>query len=144
MKKIAPWLFLLVVILLAFLVGYYFKDRLFPKTTSPSPTVLATPTNKPGWVEYSSEKYGFSISYPSTYRIVDDTYGWPKAVILLYKGGQSYDLPIEAWDSESEYQTKYKNQTNLVVKKVGTKFITLLNMNFEPEVDEIISTFSIK
>jgi len=144
MKKIAPWFFLLVVILLGLLVGYYFKDRLFPKPTpSVVPLTKASPTVKPGWKEYVSAKYGFSISYPSSYRIVEDTYGWPKAVILLYKGGQSYDLAIEVWDSETEYQTKYKNQTNLVVKKIGNKFITLLNMNFDPEVDEIIKTFKV-
>lgn len=113
-------------------------------TIIPSPTILPTPTVKAGWTSYKNEEYGFEISYPEKYEIVDDKYGWPKAVVLLYDGGQSYDLAIEAWDSVSEYETKYKSGTeNLTVKKVGEKYITLLNMNFEEEVDEIIATFKI-
>jgi hypothetical protein len=71
----------------------------------------------------------------------ENLYGWPKAIVLIYAGGQSYDLPIEYWTTETEYKTKYKNQTNLVVKKVGNFYITLVNANLDPEVDKIIETF---
>jgi len=117
-----------------------------PETTS---TPSATPkiqTNIPnGWRTYKNEKYAFQISYPSNYKALDDKnnlYGWPNAVVLIYSGGQSYDLPIEVWNSVTEYQTKYKNEPNLIVKKVGDKYITLINVNGTPEVDKIISTFS--
>lgn len=112
-------------------------------TTSPSPTILPTPSVKPGWKIYKNDDYGFEISYPDKYQIVEDKYGWPKAVLLLYSGGQSYDLAIEAWNSAAEYQNKYKTTNNLTVKEVKGKFITLLNTNFKDEVDQIIATFKI-
>lgn len=113
--------------------------------TTPTP-VAESQTNIPkGWLTYKNEKYGFQISYPPNYKALTDKnnlYGWPKAVVLIYSGGQSYDLPIEVWDNASEYQAKYRNEPNLTVKKIGSKYITLVNTNGTPEVDEIISTFS--
>lgn len=103
-------------------------------STTPDPTV--------DWETYTNSKYGFQIKYPNSYKIVSDNYGWPKAIFMLYKGGQPYDLVIEVWDKESDYKSKYQNlQTTLVVKEVVGKFIILLNMNNEPEVDQIRSTF---
>ena len=62
--------------------------------------------------------------------------------MLIYGGGQSYDLPIEIWSTVSEYENKYKNQMgDLTIKKVGGKYITLLNTNHKEEVDQIIVTF---
>lgn len=111
----------------------------------PSPTPNPTTKIPTGWLIYKNEKYGFQIAYPSSYKALTDKnnlYGWPSAVVLIYSGGQSYDLPIEVWDSQSEYQSKYKNEPNLVVKKINGKFITLLNTNGTAEVEEIINTFS--
>jgi hypothetical protein len=113
------------------------------------PTSIPTPEAEksdipPGWMTYKNEEYGFEISYPENYKALDDEenlYGWPDAVVLIYGGGQSYDLPIEIWDNASEYENKYPNADNLIVKQVGNKYITLLNMNFEAEVDAIIETF---
>lgn len=115
-------------------------------TPQPQPTeVTIKQTNVPeGWLTYKNEEFGFEISYPENYKALDDSknlYGWPNAAVLIYGGGQSYDLPIEVWDSEVEYKNKYPNQDNLTVKKVGDKYVTLLNMNFEVEVDLIIETF---
>lgn len=122
-----------------------------------SPTPTSTSTPKPatdqdssgvpaGWSTYSNNQYGFEISYPSDYEALDDAenlYGWPNAIVLIYGGGQSYDLPIEVWDTASQYQTKYPNTENLTVKQIGDKYITLLNANYSSEVDEIIETFSL-
>ena len=107
-------------------------------------TETSQDSSKPGWKLYSNKKYGFQISYPDSYQALEDEenlYGWPNAVVLLYSEGQSYDLPIEAWNTKAEYEAKYKTTPNLTVKEVNGKFITLLNANFEEEVDEIIDTF---
>lgn len=101
-----------------------------------------------GWLTYTSVEYGFQISHPPTYEALDDAdnlYGWPNGVVLFYKGGQSYDLPVEAWTSEREYEAKYPaTMMDLVtVHQVGTYYITLFNQNEVSEVDNIISTFTL-
>jgi len=104
-------------------------------------------SSKPGWQIFTNAQYGFQISYPATYQALtdpDNLYGWPKAVVLFYAGGQSYDLPIEVWNSVAEYEAKYQpGMTNLTVKQVKGKYITLVNSNLSTEVDEIIATFKI-
>lgn len=117
----------------------------------PSPTETTTPAATPtsnlpiGWQIYTNKQYGFEISYPEKYKVLTDKesmYGWEKAVALIYGGGQSYDLAIEAWTTEAEYQKKYDSTyKNVVVKKVGNFYITLLNTNYDSKVDEIIETF---
>jgi hypothetical protein len=109
-----------------------------------SPTTIPTTNIPAGWKTYINQEYGFEISYPPSYQALTDEenlYGWPKAIVLFYGGGQSYDLAIEHWNTQVEYEDKYQNQTNLAVKKIGGTYITLLNANFEAEVDQIIATF---
>jgi hypothetical protein len=114
-------------------------------STASTPTPTPAPTLKPGWKVYKNEQYGFEISYPSSYQALDDEknlYGWPKAVVLFYSGGQSYDLAVEVWNTEAEYKAKYGSPIyDLTVKEVNGKFITLLNANKTTEVSEIVSTF---
>lgn len=106
------------------------------KTESPTPQ---------SWKVYKNEQYGFEFSYPETYKVLTDKenlYGWPKAILLLYKGGQSYDLAVEIWNTEAEYKEKYADASILTVFKTKDgKFITLLNQNKTPEVSQIITTF---
>ena len=113
---------------------------------TPTPSSTPTPNIPSGWKTYNNEKYGFEISYPSNYKALTDQenlYGWPNGIVLIYGGGQSYDLVIEYWNTQSGYENKYKNQSNITIKKIGDVYISLLNTNFEPEVDEIIKTFKI-
>lgn len=108
------------------------------------PSLAPTSSLPSGWITYSNDKYAFEISYPASYKALTDKenlYGWPKGIVLFYKGGQSYDLVIEHWESQSEYENKYKNQANVVIKKVGDYYISLLNNNFDSEVEQIIGTF---
>lgn len=117
-----------------------------PFTITPSPTVqptiAANNTNIPsGWVTYTNTSYGFSISHPPQYKELtdkDNLYGWPKAIVLLYSGGQAYDIAVEAWDNESEYKSKYPTQ-QYAVKKIGNKYITVTG--FTEDVQQIIATF---
>lgn len=126
--------------------------------TAPTPTPTATPTATPtqeaspsaspasvtGWKTYTNTQYGFTLNYPNTYQVLTDSknlYGWPKAVALLYKGGQSYDLAIEVWDSEAEYKQKYTAGEDVTAFQKNGKAITLLNTNKDSEVARIISTF---
>lgn len=114
---------------------------------APCPSVpVPTTSTKAGWQIYQNDQYGFSLSYPPQFQALTDAqnlYGWPNAVVLFYSGGQSYDLPVEVWNSQAEYETKYPaGMANLTVKQVGNKYITLVNSNFSPVVDEIIATFT--
>lgn len=121
---------------------------------TPLPSItLTTPTNSPiptpsvpnGWLTYTNKTLGFSISYPPKYKALDDKenlYGWKNGVVLIYKGGQSYDLVIQQWKSEAEYKTQYPNATSdLTVYKIESTFITVLNSNKDAEVSTIINTF---
>ena len=114
-------------------------------TATPIQTSSPTPTLKPGWKKYTNDKYGFEFSYPEKYKVLTDStnlYGWPKAILLLYKGGQSYDMAVEIWGSEADYKQKYNSEINdLTVFQKDGKFITLLNTNKDPEVTEVISSF---
>src|SRR3972149_11411616 len=127
----------LIIILIALGAGgfYYYSNQiksitptLTPNTSSsPSsktvvqqqPTATTEASNLPtGWETYTNDKYGFEISYPANYKALDDKdnlYGWPDAVVLIYSGGQSYDLPIEVWDTKTEYEAKYKTQLSDLV-----------------------------
>jgi len=113
-------------------------------TTLPSPSLIPTSSLPAGWQTYTNQDFGFEISFPSGYQALTDSnnlYGWPNGVVLIYNGGQSYDLAIEHWNSPSEYGQKYPNQPNLTVKNIGNVYITLLNTNTDPQVDQIIQTF---
>ena len=151
---------LLVVVCAGFAFYYGTQNGWFTRTAAPTETqeptrvtptvsVTATPTSMPttsipkGWSTFTSDKYGFSISFPPRYKALTDKenmYGWPKAVVLIYGGGQSYDLVIEHWSSMAEYEKVYKNETRTSVRKIGVNYISFFNMNSVAEVDEIIET----
>lgn len=117
-------------------------------TTKPS----ATPTslseaNELSLPKYTNSTYGFEVSYPDSYQLMTDSenlYGHPNGVALLYKGGQAYDIVIEVWDTEAEYQAAYVGRANdlKVIQNQG-KFITILNNTQEPDNQAIIDSFKL-
>lgn len=125
------------------------------KNSSANSTPIPSPSSVPGcgntnsnngWNIYKNEKYGFQISYPNTYQALDDKnnlYGWPNAVVLLYNGGQAYDIAIEVWNTQAEYQKKYVLEDGLTVKKVGDKYITLWDATREEGNSDVIATFTL-
>lgn len=100
-------------------------------------------TLPPGWQTYTNSQYGFTISHPSDYKVLtdkDSLYGWPNAVVLLYAGGQSYDVAIEVWDKEEEYKEKYPGQT-LPAYKIDGKIITISDQTKNAETSQIVESF---
>jgi len=120
---------------------------------TPTPTPVVTQTSEDNvdvpsdWSTYTNSTYGFSISFPANYQVLDssnDLYGWPNGVALLYNGGQAYDITIEVWDSETEYEAKYTNQPGeMLVKNVGDKYVTVVDQTLEGDAADIISTFEV-
>jgi hypothetical protein len=98
-----------------------------------------------GWQTYTSDEYGFEISYPEGYQALDDAnnlYGWPNGVVLIYGGGQAYDVVVEAWDSEVEYKAKYPPGTmNFTATKIGSKWMTVSDQTNEEGNLEVMGSF---
>ncbi|MCJ7520560.1 MAG: hypothetical protein MUO42_12940 [Anaerolineaceae bacterium] len=129
-----------------------------PATLQPTPeptlqptvesTVQPTQQTVPaGWQTYTSTVYGFEISYPASYQALDDAdnlYGWPNGVVLLYNGGQAYDIAIQVWDSPDEIASNYPSagESITIVPSAG-KYISIFNATEEGENPAIIATFKL-
>jgi len=115
----------------------------FAPCPQPSVTTSTIPTN---WQTYTNEQYQFQISYPPSYKALDDAdnlSGWPEGVLLLYKGGQAYDIVIEVWEQPADYLAKYGTGSfDYTVKQIDGTYITILNSTAEPDSAEIISSFT--
>ncbi len=119
-----------------------------PSPTYKQPVPNQTPTAPSipnGWNTYCNNKVGFEISFPSNYSALDDAenlYGWKNGVVLIYDGGQSYDIAIQLWKSKTEYENEFSNRLeNITIYKVGNQFLTIINITQEPENAKIIATF---
>lgn len=148
------WVLFFILGLIA-VVFILFKNKIFVfSSKQPSTTnldQLSDSVSIPNWKMYKNSEYGFEIQFPESYKAYtdkDNLSGWPNAVVLIANDGQSYDLPIEVWDSEMDYKAKYWKYTDLipyikVVELTTGKFLTITNQNKEPEVDSIINTFKL-
>lgn len=118
------------------------KSVIISKATAPAPT---PPTSTS--LTYKNNVYGFQISYPSNFKALDsknDLYGYPEGIVLIYSGGQAYDVVVEAWNSQAEYQTKYSsNLSDVTVLKIGEKYITAYDGTHNPENAAIIASFKL-
>ena len=96
------------------------------------------------WNTFTSDEENFEIKYPNNFSIVEDQTGWPNSVLILSKANQVYDLVIESWENETQYKSKYnsgKYINSIKIQSFGTGTYTLFNINNDPQVEEIISTF---
>lgn len=117
-----------------------------PTDTLPIPTAApAGPSIPAGWSTYRNEAAGFEISYPNSYSALDDAnslYGWTNGVVLLYNSGQSYDIAVQLWDSQQDYENALGGQmNNIVIHQAGSRFFTIMDVTQEPENAAIIATF---
>ena len=115
-------------------------------------TPMPAPTDKPqapipdGWLTYQNAQYGFEIFYPPEFQVLDDQdslYGWPNAVVLLYNGGQSYDIAIQVWDSPADLDANYPNEARIQTVNVNGKIISLFDITQQPENAAVIATFKL-
>lgn len=121
-----------------------------PDTTTPTipaSTTSPTATVSSGLLIYKNTKYGFEISYPKTYKALDsadDLSGYPNGAVLIYNGGQAYDIVIEVWNTKTEYENKFGAMIkDVTVKESNGKFITIQNATDEPENAQIIASFKL-
>jgi len=120
----------------------------FVESEEPLP-LPEVPELEEGWLRYENSEYGFAISFPETYQALDDEenlYGWPNGVVLIYNGGQAYDIAIEAWDSEGEYLAMYPADNpnyDYQVEQIGDKYLTILDATKEEGNAEVIATFEV-
>jgi hypothetical protein len=123
-------------------------ETIAPVTATIAPTPTTVPTSTPpavpsGWQTYTNSQYGFSISFPPDYKALtdkDNLYGWPKAAVLIYTGGQAYDVVIEVWNTEGEYKAAHPGE-NLTVYEIDGKFVTALDQTKNAETESVINTF---
>lgn len=100
-------------------------------------------TLNPNLKKYENKQIGYSIIYPNNYQVVDDN-SWKNSDLVLYKGGQVYDLVIQVWNTKQEYEEYFEDNPaayeNMVVYKINEKFLTLVNMGEDSEVAEIVKS----
>ena len=125
-----------------------------PKITKITPTVAkADAIPRPavqvpeGWMIYTNEDLGFSFAYPDNYSVLtdeDNLYGWENGVLLIYDGGQSYDIVVQIWDSIEEPESIYGNRmVDAAVFEKGGQIITVFDITKEADNATIISTFQV-
>ncbi len=122
-----------------------------PPTIEPSPLPSDTPdtsTAPAGWLTYTSAEYCFKIHYPPNYQALDDAdnlYGWTNGVVLFYKGGQSYDIAIQVWDTQADLDANYPNAGSSIMtyNTCNNKIISVYDVTQDPENASVMATFTL-
>ncbi len=109
--------------------------------------IVLEPEINDGLIEITDVTIGFSLRHPENYKTATDS-AWKNSSIILYTGGQVYDLVVQVWNTEDEYKKffgeTYSGLENMTIQKVGNKIVTLLNQNNSEEVDKIIQSFKVE
>jgi hypothetical protein len=151
-KTIFSLIFLLILVSLACQVSVDLDNSTAEATNPPvaTDTPMPAPPDNPqpavpeGWLTYQNAQYGFTISYPPEYQVLEDSdslSGWPNAVVLFYNGGQSYDIAIQVWDSQADLDATFSNDPRIQSVNANRKIISLFNVTQEPENTAVIATF---
>jgi hypothetical protein len=125
------------------------KETSTPSITKAAEPSIPTPsqTVTSDLLTYKNNVYGFEIAYPKNYKALDDKenlYGYENGIVLIYAGGQAYDVIIEVWNTKAEYETAYVSRmADVTVHEVNGKFITLVDNTNEPENKQIIESFKL-
>lgn len=117
----------------------------------PSANVNAPIDPTAGWEVYSDAPWAIEMKYPSKYKTVFDTYGWPHALIHFIEvapGAQSYRAQIETWDNEGDFRATYSRDPAFIIEHPNGKNWVTVDYNINPsdptvaeEWELIISTF---
>ncbi|MFC1622234.1 hypothetical protein ACFL13_02560 [Patescibacteria group bacterium] len=94
---------------------------------------------------YKDDELNFDILFPAGCGVSNeelDTYGWPNGVVLIYCGGETYDVAVEVWDTEEEFRDKYPDEENLVVEMLEDgRYLTVVDIANEQYSANILKTF---
>jgi len=110
--------------------------------------ITSTPTSVPNnLATYKNDTYKFELNYPKEYDLLttkDDLYGYPNGILLLYNGGQTYDVVVEVWNTKAEIENAYSfMMQNVTIYEVNGKFISLLINSDNAETQAIKNSFKI-
>ena len=101
-----------------------------------------------GWLTYEDAEHGFYFHYPPAFEVLTDAdslYGWENGLVLLYNGGQSYDIAIQIWDSSAEMEAVYgRGDARMHVFEQGSQLISVMNITNEADSEGIIASFSVR
>jgi len=113
------------------------------KSTSAGPT--STPSTTSALQTYKDNSWGFEFSYPADYETVNDTYGWPHALVHLMPvaGGQSYEGQIEWWDTATQFKDTYGKDPKYITTHPNSKNWITINYYTDPNGiwQEVIESF---
>ena len=116
-----------------------------PTATEKNPApVLSAPD---GWLTYEDDDFGFSFFYPPQFEILSDAEslsGWDNGILLLYNGGQSYDIAVQIWDSLEDAEAFYGGEDErLHIFPIGDQLLSVMNITNEADSDAIVESITI-
>lgn len=115
-------------------------------TQTSIPTSQYSPSsNATNQKTYKENSWGFIFEYPADYQTVNDTYGWPHAIVHLMplSGGQSYEGQIEWWDTQDQFKATYQTDPKFIIAHPNNKNWITINYYADPNGiwEDLIDSF---